>query len=481
MRNKSKALPDKIKVLSANCQGLRIYEKRVDVLSYLKDTNASIVCLQDTHLLEKDRSSIRQIWPECYINGSKSNSRGVMILFNNNFEHDILDSFQDDEGNILQLLINLGTFKLNLINIYAPNRDSPNFFTKISELAQNEIADHVMMCGDFNLVLDPLLDCHNYTNINNPQARQKVLQMINNLDLTDSFRHLNNNVKRFSWRKKIPLKQGRLDYFLTSHTMIDMIDSCDIKPSYRSDHSIIEINLAISNFVIGRGTWKINNSLLKNKEYLALINRVIDDEKERYCLPVYNIHYIKENFADLTFSIDDDLFLEVLFMKIRGETIKFATSLKKRQTSQEKQLLQDITNLEATSLGQSNSTLLEDKKVELENLRKEKVRGHMIRTRLQWLNEGEKPTSFFCKLESKHCTEKTMKKIQTNSGTVVMDQKLILKEIENFYCNLFKSKDHNIENYNYKEEIKRANLKCVEKVQLGQEVSVTELGRALKK
>ena len=272
MKNETKTLPDKITVLSANCQGLRTYEKRVDVLSYLKDTNASIVCLQDTHLLENDRSSIRQIWPECYINGTKTNSCGVIILLNNNFEYSILDSFQDGEGNILQLLINFGTFKLNLINIYAPNKDNPNFFSKIVELAQNENADHVMICGDYNLVLNPSIDCQNYTSINNPQARQKVLQMINDLDLIDSFRCLNKNVKRFSWRKKNPLKQGRLDYFLTSNTMLDMVDSCDIKPSYRSDHSIIEINICISSFVIGRGTWKMNNSLLKNEDYLALIN-----------------------------------------------------------------------------------------------------------------------------------------------------------------------------------------------------------------
>ena len=89
MSNKSKALPDRIVVLSANCQGLRTYEKRVDGLSYFKNTIASIICLQDTHLLENGRSSIRQIWPECYINGSKTNSHGVLILFNNNFQYEI--------------------------------------------------------------------------------------------------------------------------------------------------------------------------------------------------------------------------------------------------------------------------------------------------------------------------------------------------------------------------------------------------------
>ena len=317
MKNNLKSiLPDKITLLSANSQGLRGYEKRADVLSYLRDTGASVVCLQDTHLLEIDMQSIRQIWPECFISGSKTNSRGVLILINNNFEYKLLDTFKDDEGNILQLLISLSTFKLNLINVYAPNNDNPNFFKKVWQLAQNEIADHVIICGDFNLVLNPSLDCHNYTNINNPQARSNVMEMMNSLDLIDSFRYLNNNVKRFSWRKKSSLKQARLDYFLTSNTMVDTIDSCDIKPSYRSDHSIIEIKISISDFVFGLGTWKINNSLLKNKDYLSLVNKIIDEEKEKYCLPIFSINHIKETYNDLTFSIDDDTFLEMLFLRI---------------------------------------------------------------------------------------------------------------------------------------------------------------------
>ena len=104
MKNSNVSLPNRLMVLSANCQGLRNYEKRMDVLSYLKDTNANIVCLQDTHLLDGDKSSIKQIWPDCYVNGSKTNSRGVVTLLNNNFEYTyytILNTFKDDEGNIL--------------------------------------------------------------------------------------------------------------------------------------------------------------------------------------------------------------------------------------------------------------------------------------------------------------------------------------------------------------------------------------------
>ena len=44
---------------------------------------------------------------------------------------------------------------------------------------------------------------------------------------------------------------------------------------------------------------------------------------------------------------------------------------------------------------------LENKKQDLENIRKEKIKGKIIRSRVQWIEEGGKPTKYFCGLESK--------------------------------------------------------------------------------
>ena len=70
-----------IKVSSVNVQGIRDLKKRIDVLAYLlKDAN--IVCLQDTHLTSADMHSLRTTFPQCeiFIEGNKTNSRGVLIL-----------------------------------------------------------------------------------------------------------------------------------------------------------------------------------------------------------------------------------------------------------------------------------------------------------------------------------------------------------------------------------------------------------------
>ena len=89
------------------------------------------------------------------------------------------------------------------------------------------------MCGDFNLVLNPSKDFQNYVNINSPKARSKVITMLNDWDLTDIYRANYPNLMHCTWRKSNPVKQARLEYFIVSSSMTDIIDSTSILPSYR--------------------------------------------------------------------------------------------------------------------------------------------------------------------------------------------------------------------------------------------------------
>ena len=397
-----------IRVLSANCQGLRDKDKRYDVLSYLKDTGASIVCLQDTHLLQEDISSVKKIWPNCYVHGVRTNSRGVAILLADNFDYKILHHFHDVDGNLIQLIIECNSIKLNLINIYAPNQDNPTFFENLKHIASQEDTDYIVICGDFNLVLNPKMDCQNYVHINNPKARSTVLDTMSDLNLIDAFRTLHPTLRRYTWRKRNPVKQSRLDYFLISGPMIDIISKCDILAGYRSDHSILELKIILHKFERGRGVWKINNSLLKDLNYLDLINKAIEDEKLKYALPVYNLTYLQNTDENIKLTIDPDLFLEVLYSHIRGESIKFVTTLKKANDKKEKQLIEDINVLENAE-NQFSQNLLQDKKLELQNLRKIKMNGQKTRTRMQWLQQGERATNYFCKLENRNYIDKIVK------------------------------------------------------------------------
>ena len=110
----------------------------------------------------------------------KSNSRGSIILFNNNFEYDILRTKIDLKGNLVAVELKLhGTFTLTLINIYGPNRDTPNFFKVLRDIIQDFNSNFVIITGDFNLIIDPNMDCMNYRNVNNSNAREAILKLMN--------------------------------------------------------------------------------------------------------------------------------------------------------------------------------------------------------------------------------------------------------------------------------------------------------------
>ena len=146
---------------------------------------------------------------------------------------------------------------------------------------------------------------------------------------------------------------------------------------------------------------------------------------------VYNFENIHEIFNDdLHFTINSQLFLETLLMEIRSKTISYSSYKRKERDIIERDLLKDIDTLECNV-----SQLLENKKQDLENIRKEKINVKIIRSRVQWIEEGKKPTKYFCGLESKKFTSKIIPKIERDDGKTITKQFDILKETRYFMKN----------------------------------------------
>ena len=110
----------------------------------------------DTHCLPKDQPEIRHLWGgECIVHGNKTNSHGVAIHFQNNFQYKIVGIETDDNGNMLSLNLKINDLRLKIINIYGPNKDSPLFYDSINKIITSSDQSYVLLCEDFNLVLNP--------------------------------------------------------------------------------------------------------------------------------------------------------------------------------------------------------------------------------------------------------------------------------------------------------------------------------------
>ena len=115
---------------------------------------------------------------------------------------------KDKEGNKIVLDIQVYDLNLKLINIYGPNKDDISFYNSLNQNFNDNEQDYILWCGDFNMTLNPELDSHNYSNINNPNSCCVTLDIIKDHSLFDF--HL--DTRRYTWRRYKPIKQARLDW-----------------------------------------------------------------------------------------------------------------------------------------------------------------------------------------------------------------------------------------------------------------------------
>ena len=79
---------------------------------------------------------------------------------------------------------------ISLVNIYGPNEDRPLFYQNMYDAIEEFANETIIICGDFNLVQTQDLDTHNYVNVNNPRAKDKVLDLKEELNMVDPFREI---------------------------------------------------------------------------------------------------------------------------------------------------------------------------------------------------------------------------------------------------------------------------------------------------
>lgn len=164
-----------IQIVSMNCRGLNDKLKRRDVFKRIKEKHIHIACLQDTHINENMLKYVKEEWGLTAIfSHYSSNSRGTAVLFNNNFEYQLHKYKCDPNGNYVIIDMTLENFtRFTLVSIYGPNEDNPDFYRKIDEIIDDFENESVILCGDWNLVLNPQCDLFNYKNVKTTQTHAK--------------------------------------------------------------------------------------------------------------------------------------------------------------------------------------------------------------------------------------------------------------------------------------------------------------------
>ena len=269
------------KFISLNVRGISNFRKRRTIFTWCRKQKADVIFLQETHSTKDNELLWKREWgAPLFCSHGANNSRGVAILIRNNFDCSIEEIVTDADGRYIMLNVLLKGERTILVNIYGPNRDNKlvDFYHSVlkSIKIHNFDTDNIIMGGDFNCPLNPILDKRG----GNLMPRQSVINAIESLqwelDLHEIWRIKNPTERSFTWSQPEPLVLSRLDYWLISNSISDNVCDVDIIPSIKTDHSAIKIDFKdVGDGVKGPGLWKLNCSLLRDEVYVDEINHMI--------------------------------------------------------------------------------------------------------------------------------------------------------------------------------------------------------------
>lgn len=304
-------MANRIKVISLNVRGLRNQVKRRSIFSYLKNQKATLYCLQETFSKEDDEKIWSAEWGgQIIFSHGSEHSRGVCILLSVNSGFSLSTVHADRDGRYIIVKVNIGDEQLFVINIYAPNKGAEQELF-IRSLGANLISKtditKIIITGDWNGSLFPKDKCGGLP-WKESNYRNSIVDLMEELDLVDIYRKLHPNTRAFTYESKSLKLKSRIDYFLVSSTIAVNAKRAEIRPSIAPDHKAIFLSFEIQGgFKRGPGSWKFNNQLLEDQNYINLINTFYPK--------------ILDKYKEVT---SKKLLWEMIKMEIRSKTIQYS-------------------------------------------------------------------------------------------------------------------------------------------------------------
>ena len=170
------------------------------------------------------------------------------------------------------------------------------------------------------LVVNLVLDIEKEKRGDLARTHRNALKIIRdfseNLGLTDIWRLLNPEARRYTWRQNQPTIYCRLDFFLVSESSLCDVTHADILPGFKTDHSMVTLNVALHSNPRGKGFWKLNMSLLSEMRYVQEIKTAIESTVNQY--------------EDDT-SVNPVLLWEMIKLKVQEKSISYAAHKKRQQ------------------------------------------------------------------------------------------------------------------------------------------------------
>lgn len=417
-----------IKIATLNVRGFRNRRKRLTTFRYLKNEKYDIVLLQETFAVKKDIDQWKKEWgcDLLWMEPVTRHSQGNVMLLSKKLDATQL-KYEIISTRIQKLTMLIEEKQFTVINCYAPSGDTEKktFFSILNKLLCKTDDGFTVVVGDMNTMYDPQLD-----NINGAPHNTDVIDAFHKCfdkeQYKDVYRIMNPDKRAHTWYKNTPLTARRLDYIFLNDSCFNVSVSCNIKAFPMSDHDLVETTLVLDETKRGPGYFKLNNSILREQEYVEVINASIEQAKVEY-----------------SETVTAQQLWDLCKLKIKQVTVEYCKiCARERVNTIESLKLQVDSVRNQIDQGANNEEMLNkyhNIQHKLEVLLHQECKGTQVRSK--WVEQGEKNTKFFLNLEKTRAKHKTITAMQTANGNATTDQNEIGDHILNHYKQLYKQKN----------------------------------------
>lgn len=252
-----------MKLISWNVNGLRAVMRKMDFLSYLKEEDVDIICLQETKI-QDGQVDLQPEGYHVYWNYAVKKGYSGTAVFSKQEPLHVMYGIGIEEHDQEGRVITLEFENVFVMTVYTPN--SRRGLERIDYRMQWEEAllsyilevdekKPVILCGDLNVA-------HQEIDLKNPKANRKnagfsdqergAFTRLLEAGFVDSFRHVYPDLEgAYSWWSYRPGARDRnigwrIDYFVVSESLKEQIEDAGIsKDVMGSDHCPVELIINI--------------------------------------------------------------------------------------------------------------------------------------------------------------------------------------------------------------------------------------------
>ena len=412
-----------LNLITWNVRGFHTTSKRIQIINHLIKLKADICFLQETHLTNKKLQNLYcKQFNKIFSSTFNSKQRGVSILINKNISFTLNSCIIDPEERFIIINISINQLTFTLANIYAPNNDDPLFYHNLFSLLYN--STNLIVAGDFNTVLNPLLDrTHHHSNTRICHSSDVIKQYMTDYGLGDSWRARNPSLREYSHISSAHRSSSRIDFFLISNSLIQQISE-NIHSIIISDHAPVSLTLNTPVLKKTSTRWRFNTSLLEDLNFTSLIKR--------------------EWAAFLEMNESPDISPSTLWETgkavMRGIIISYSSHKKKQQQQLEntlEQKIKQLSNQQSTSPSEETQIELKQLKTQLDSIIHKKTQFCIQQLKYDQSHLSNKAGKYLANMLQYKRDKSLIPSILDTSGKPTQDPQEMNNTFHQFYSSLY--------------------------------------------